>query len=258
MTRADEEPTPQFHCTAMPTKNLAAAVAPGQARTPSESYAFGRQQWRRKWSTFSGQWTQPQLMKLAEKTLGEKVLWSTQIRGWQTGQTRDSTVKVIMAVGHLNTAIAAANGAEVEMEEFAPRCPQEASDLWKGKHWMVGKEGLILGPAECFQAYSGLLDLGVDVRTGILCKESMPEVSKSVGRYLRFQLIKQGIDFMENDWMENPRQPSAGELLVQRLCMGKTIKAAELEHSAEVIAAEAGVSTDQLWDEAVMPALSNT
>ena len=258
MTRADEEPTPQFHCTAMPTKNLAAAVAPGQTRTPSESYAFGRQQWRRKWSTFSGQWTQPQLMKLAELTLGEKVLWSNQIAGWTTGQLRDASVKVLMAVGQLNIAIARANGAEVRLEEFAPRCPQEHSDLWKDKRWMVDKEGFILGPTECFQAYSGLIDLGVDVRDGVLSKETMPVVSKAVGKYLRFRLMKQGIDFMENDWMENPKQPSADELLVQRLCMGKTIKAAELEHSAEVIAAEAGVSTDQLWDEAVMPALSNT
>ena len=242
----------------MPTSNVAVPVPPGETRTPSESYAFGRQQWRRKWSTFSGQWSQPKLMKLAEVTLGEKVLWSSQIRGWATGDLRDASAKVLMAAGQLNTAIAAANEAEVELGKFAPRCPQEASDLWKGKHWMVGKEGLILGPTECFEAYAGLLDLGVDVRSGILCKESMPEVSKSVGRYLRFQLMKQGIDFMENDWMENPRQPSADELLMQRLCMGKTIKAAELEHAAEVIAAGAGITSDQLWDEAIMPALANT
>ena len=208
--------------------------------------------------TFSGQWSQPQLMKLAEKTLGEKVLWSSQIRGWATGELRDASAKIIMAAGQLNLAIAAANGAEVELSKFAPRCPQEASDLWKGKHWMVGKEGLILGPCECFQAYSGLLDLGVDVRRGLLSKETMPDVSRSVGKYLRFQLMREGIDFMDNDWMDDPEQPSPAEMLVQKLCMGKTIKAAELENAAEVIAAGAGISTDQLWDEAIMPVLANT
>ena len=242
----------------MPTKNLAEPVAPGQTRTPSESYAFGRQQWRRKWSTFSGQWTQPQLMKLAMKTLGEKVLWSSQIQGWATGELRDASAKVIMAAGQLNVAIAAANGAEVEMEEFAPRCPQEASDLWKNKHWMVGKEGLILGPVECFQAYSGLLDLGVDVRSGVLSRDTMPAVSKAVGRYLRFRMMREGIDFMENEWMDRPDQPTQAEMLVQRLCMGKTVKVAELENGYEVIAFSAGISADQFWDEAIMPALANT
>ena len=242
----------------MPTKNLAEAVAPGRMRTPSESYAFGRQQWQRKWRTFSSQWSQPQLMKLAEKTLGEKVLWSSQIRGWATGELRDASAKIIMAAGQLNLAIAAANGVEVELSKFAPRCPQEASDLWKGKHWMVGKEGLVLGPTECFEAYAGLLDLGVDVRSGVLSKKTMPAVSKAMGKYLRFRLMKDGIDFMDNDWMAKPDQPSKAELLMQRLCMGQEVGVAELENAIEVVAAGAGISADQLWDEAVMPTLANT
>ena len=197
-------------------------------------------------------------MALAEKTLGEKVLWSTQIRGWQTGQTRDSTLKVIMAVGQLNVAIAAANGADIELGDFDPRCPGEAADLWKGKHWMVGKEGLILGPVECFQAYAGLLDLGIDLRSGVLDKDSMPEVSKAVGKYLRMSLYQKGFDAMDGDWMKNADAPSTDELLIEKLLYGKTVTTAELEHAIDAIAVVAGISPDQFWDEAIMPALANT
>ena len=242
----------------MPTKKLAEPVAPGQSRTPSQSYAFGHQQWRRKWSVFSSQWTQPALMSLAEKTLGERVLWSTQIRGWQTGQLRDSTLKVIMAVGQLNMAIAAANGADVQLGRFDPRCPGEASYLWEGKHWMEGKEGLILGPVECFQAYAGMLDLGLDLRSGVLDKDSMPEVSKAVGKYLRMSLYRKGFDAMDGDWMKNSDAPSTDELLIEKLLYGKTVMAAELEHAVDAIAVLVGIPPDQFWDEAVMPTLANT
>ena len=42
--------------------------------TPSDLLAKGHQQWQRKFSVFASQWTQPQLMKLAELALGETCL----------------------------------------------------------------------------------------------------------------------------------------------------------------------------------------
>ena len=48
------------------------------------------------------------------------------------------------------------------------------------------------------------------------------------------------------------------ELLIEKLLYGKTVMAAEMELVIEAIAAVAGISEDQFWDEAIMPTLANT
>ena len=236
----------------MPTAATAEPVAPGQARTPSQSVAFGRAQWTRKWRTFAAQWSQPQLMKLAAATLGEAALHSSQIHGFSTGKLRDPAPKVLLAIGQLNLAIAAANQG-LKLPKDQPSCPMTMDDLWSPKKWMTDSKGEALGPLECFAAFTGMLDLGLDVRSGSLCEEVMPAVSKSIGKYLRFKLMEQGHDCMEIGMGEAENPEGA---LLQRLIFNKTLKVIELENAEQTIANACGVPVDQLWDEAVMPAIA--
>ena len=231
----------------MPTTRNIEPVAPGVKRTPSESVAFGRRQWQRKWRTFAAQWSQPQLMKLASATLGEAALHSSQIHGFTTGKLRDPAPKVLLAIGQLNMAIAEMNGFTGPLQEDQPSCPGTLDDLWLGKNHMVDADGHPLGPLECFAAFSGMIDLGLDIRSGTLSEESMPVVSKAVGKYLRFSLMDQGIDVMDIP---------ADKSVISRLIWGKEVAAFELEGALEQIAEKAGVSADEVWDTCLMPALA--
>ena len=238
----------------MPTTASAEPLAPGQKRTPSESVAYGRMQWTRKWKVFASQWSQPQLMKLAEAVLGEKALHSSQIHGFTTGKLRDPAPKVVMAVGKLNKAIAFANGADVLMDEFDGRCPETMPDLWRGKSWMIAPNGRVLGELECFAAITGMLDLATEGAHLDLHKGNMPAVSKSLGKYLRRRYIERGIDFMEV--LQDPvKLMGPGDYLVETLLYGKEITGADFDRHKEVIAEAAGVEVDQLVDEAVLPVL---
>ena len=234
----------------MPTAAIAEPVAPGQARTPSQSVAFGRHQWTRKFRVFSSQWSQPGLMKLAAATLGEAAIHSSQIFGFATGKLRDPAPKVILALGQLNLAIAAANG-KADLPPHHPQCPGTASELWQDKRYMTDADGKPLDAVGCYLAITGQIDLGCDVRSGVLSKETMPAISKAVGKYLRFKLMEQGIDFME---MENANTPEG--LLLDRVVYGKALTVSELTNADELIAKAAQVPVDQLWDEAIMPAVA--
>ena len=115
----------------------------------------------------------------------------------------------------------------------------------------VGCFVLLLAAVGCFLAFTGQIDLGCDVRSGVLSKDTMPAVSKALGKYLRFKLMERGIDFME---MDNQGTPE-GKLL-DRVIYGKTLTVSELTNADELIAEAAQIPVDQLWDEAIMPAVA--
>ena len=239
----------------MPSIATAEPIAPGHRRTPSESVAFGRAQWTLKWKRFASQWSQPQLMKLAEAVLGEKALHSSQIHGFTTGKLRDPAPKVLMAVGQLNKAIAFAQGADAPMGEFDGRCPETMSELWRGKAWMTAANGRVLGELECFAAFAGMLDLGVFgvARVGVLNDETMGEVSKQVGKVIRMRLMQQQVDFMDPTWLETvdllPHD------MVEKLIYGKKISAEQLETHLDALANLLEMDPVELWDEAVTPVM---
>ena len=230
----------------MPTITSVEPVAPGVKRTPSECVAYGRQQWTRKWKVFASQWSQPQLMKLAAAVLGESALHSSQIHGFTSGKLRDPAPKVLLAIGQLNKAIAYANGADVEMSESDGRCPETMADLWRDRTWMTDPRGIPLDEVGVFQAITGLIDLATDQQSLDLTKETMPAVSKSLGRYLRKSLMNQGVDFMDEDL----------DPILEKLVYGKPLTQAQFEKNLEFIAETCEVETDQLIDEAVLPALN--
>ena len=226
----------------MPTAVAAEPVAPGESRTPSQSVAFGRQQWTRLWGRFARQWSQPALMKLAAATLGEAALHSSQIHGFTTGKLRDPAPKVLLAIGQLNAAIAAAND-EADLPPHHPTCPKTLGELWQHKNYMKDAEGNPLDAIGCFEAFTGQIDLGVmGVRGASFSPEQMPAVSKAVGKLIRMELASKGIDFTD--------QPLDDSLFSQ-LIYGKTVDGVDFGLGVGEIAEASGIAEDLLFDTAV-------
>ena len=201
---------------------------------------------------FASQWSQPQLMKLAEATLGEGAVWSSQIKNWSTGALRDASPKLMLAVGQLNMAIAAANDLSVELPPHAPRCPQTLHDLYADKHWLKDADGQPLGPVEVFLAITGQIDLKMDDRSDELLdqlNENLSSICRTVGKYLRIKVAQQGIDVFEEIPQNN--EP------VNMLLWGKEVPASAFVTDLDLFARRAGVSADQFWTEALLPAIQH-
>ena len=226
----------------MPTAIAAEPVAPGQLRTPSQSVAFGRAQWTRLWGRFARQWSQPALMKLAAATLGEAALHSSQIHGFTTGKLRDPAPKVLLAIGQLNAAIAAANG-EADLPPYHPTCPKTQGELWQHKNYMKDAEGNPLDAIGCFEAFTGQIDLGVmGVRGATFAPDTMPAVSKAVGKLIRMELAGRGIDSTDV-----PLDKS----LFSQLVHNKTVDGGDFVLGVAEIAEASGIFEDLLLDTAM-------
>jgi hypothetical protein len=216
---------------------------------PSSLMPKGHKQWQSKWSIFASQWTQPQLMKLADLALGEPCLHSSQIHGFRTGKLKEPGPKVLMVIGYVNLVIAAANKDEEAMATCPYTLPATASRLFFGKNWMKTPEGKALGPLEVFQAFCGILDLQCDGDLQVEESE-MEAVSKAVGKFVRKKLINANIDFMDNDVVSKWNQPA----LMERLIYGKALTAAELIEHLDDISLEIGVEREEVIELAIKPA----
>jgi hypothetical protein len=195
----------------------------------------GRRQWTVAWRRFARQWTQPQLLKLADSVLGGRYLHSSQISGFATGKLREPSPKVFVAVGRLNQAIA--NGELGEVHK----------DLWVEKEFLADKDGNPLDAVGCFRAFTGELDLGLgDIR--LIPEDQLEDANKRLGRFVRTKLSSIGIDFIE----DLPALTGKDEALVKSVLLGKRLDANEL---AEAIPAllkilnECGseIESHELW-----------
>ncbi len=233
----------------MPTRADATAKGPNEdgEATPAETVPFGRQQWTRKWRVFAGQFSQPELMKLAFAVLKEQSVHSSQIHGFSSGKLRDPAPKVQLSIGILNLAIARSNGCKEAGE--GPTCPGALAHLWKGKKWLVDDRGLPMGPVEVFLALTGQIDLNTQGDVDI-SPEDQAAVSKSLGKYIRTKLIEMGIDFMDSAEME---QLKATCPVIEELIYNKEVDAAQLNVSLEDLALACEVTVDEVVDFAINP-----
>ena len=233
----------------MPTAAIAPPKAPSEARVPSEAVAFGKAQWTRKWKVFASQWTQPQLMKLAKETLGEAAIHSSQIHGFTTGKLRDPAPKVLLAIGQLNLALAAANGGSLrtDLPPHHPKCPGVHSDLWQGKHWMQDPEGYAMGPQEVFEVITGMVDLHSD-EPMIVHDGNVEAVCQSIGKFMRVKLSEQGIDWFEI-------YCEGDDDVMHQLIRGKLLPPQEVMDHKEQICEICKCTMDELLEHAVLPNL---
>lgn len=191
----------------------------------------GREQFRRLFKRFSRQWSQPQLMKLAEATLKDRVIHSSQITGFATGALRDPAPKVLYALGLFNERMAAGE------------LPEHLQELWRGKEVMRTNEGRVLGPADLFLAFVGELDLGLaDVKEIPLEQEDA--VVKAFGKWVRTRLATSGVDFVVEDHQRLVEAAAS----FKGLLLGKPVKGEQLVEDLPAIAKECGVEEGECWD----------
>ena len=231
----------------MPTFISGTPKSPSETRLIDDALAFGRQQWTAICVRFFRQWSQPKIIKLAELTLGSRSIHSSQIHGQITGKLRDHSPKLLMALGEVNLALAAANGADVEARY---KVPMDKPELWRDKNYLKDASGNALGPAEIFQAITGLVDLGIQLDRQIPY-EAEQEVSQHLGKFLRLELAKNGVDWMGD----------MGELITRCRCIepllyGKQVSGAEIIEQLPTLAEMIGMDTDQIWAIGIAPALN--
>ena len=194
--------------------------------------AAGREQFRRIFKTFARQWSQPQLLKLTEAGLGDRVVHSSQISGFSTGTLLDPAPKVLMALGKFNQLLA--TGA----------LPQALGSLWRGREPMRTSNGEVMGPAEVFLVFTGEIDLQLgEIREIPVEKEAA--VSKGLGKFVRMALAKAGVDFVVEDQQRLVNTATS----FKGLLTGKEIRGEVLVDELPLIAAELNLSDQDLWDE---------
>ena len=231
----------------MPTFITGEPKGPAEDRTVDEALAYGKQQWSAVWMGFARQWSQPALIKLAEATLGTKAIHSSQIHGFTTGKLRDPSPKLMMALGELNLAIAKANGEAITSRYT---CPGTLSKHWQHKTWLKDAQGAPLGPQGVFEAITGMIDLEVNLER-VISSQAESHVSQALGKTLRMELAKQGIDWLDEIMTLKEQAPC-----IEQLLMGKEVRGDEITDQLEQLAKIANMDADQLWGMAVAPSLN--
>ena len=231
----------------MPTILTGEPKPPGTDRTLDETMLFGREQWQAVWKAWARQWSQPELIKLAEQTLKCRCIHSSQIHGFATGKLRDPAPKLLVAIGQLNLAMARSQGKKVK--EKGPKCPGTLRHLWETADLLTNLDG-VMGPLEVFSAVAGLTDLGVDTSREIPL-ELEPEVTKALGKHLRMAFAAAGVD-----WMEEIVELRATCKSMEPLLMGKKLGGAQLIKDLPAIAEAVATSEEDLWLSAIAPVVN--
>ena len=199
------------------------------------------------WRTWRNQWSQPQLLKLADQYLGQRLFHSSQMGGFAKQILRDPAPKVFLAVGFLNVAHARSIHVDEALIQPTPDIglPQKLPDtlraLWEGRQPLCDGDGVVLGPTGLFEAFTGLRALPYD-SSRIIFSEHEEKVSEALGRWLRLRLATQGIDWLS----ELPMLRSQCDIL-EPLLVGRTVGGDALVFRLPQLAAIAGTTVDDLW-----------
>lgn len=195
---------------------------------PDRALDRGTRQWRAVWRRFASQWSQPELMKLAESVFpGGRHLHSSQISRFSSGNFRDPSPKLLLVIGTLNQTLAA--GA----------LPEELRHLWDGREAIRGLDGQPLGPTEIFLAITGQLDLGVE-RERDIPFDAEPGVCRNLRRFLRQQQPS-----LDGEW------PNAGDetaACIHDLLKGKVVPGFRIVDNLQAMAEACGSNEEELWD----------
>lgn len=203
--------------------------------TLEEELEEGRRQWTIAWRRFARQWTQPQLLRLAEIVMGGRYLHSSQISGFASGKLREPGPKVFVTIGRLNQAVA---NQSIAIDH---------RDLWQDKRAMVDREGNVLDAVACFRAFTGDLDLGFHQWRAIP-EGGIEAANRRLGRFTRSQLASIGVDFID----DLPELIASSSNLVRTVLLGETVDADDFRDAIYAIeqmlkARGVNVSLDQLW-----------
>ena len=144
-------------------------------------------------------------------------------------------------------AIAKANGEAITSRYT---CPGTLAKHWQHKTWLRDAQGAALGPAEVFLAITGMIDLKVNLDR-VIPSQVESDVSQALGKTLRMELAKQGIDWLDEIMTLKDQAPC-----IEALLMGKEVRGSEITEQLDQLAKVADMNADQLWGIAVAPHLS--
>lgn len=128
------------------------------------------------------------------------------------------------------------------------QAPAELIDLWRDKEVLRDRDGNPLDSVGCFRAFTGQLDLGIGEAMTI-SDDQVEEANKRVGRFVRGELAKAGVDFIE----ELPKLVKIGGPLVEPVLLGQLLDREDLAESVEELEAilqwnNLRITTVHLWD----------
>lgn len=199
------------------------------------------------WRAWITQLTQPQWLRLSESYLGGRHFHSSQMSGIGARRTTSPAPLFFLAVGLLNTAHARSLGWPADRVEQGPdmglplRLPENLRDIWITALPFTDADGVALGPAGLFAAFTGLQPLPVSIgRPEAL--EGHPDAIPALARHLRLALAQKGVDWMSELPVLRERVP-----LVEPLLYGHEVQADQLVLALPELALLVGQTPEQLW-----------
>ena len=199
------------------------------------------------WRAWMAQFTQPQLLKLFDGYFGARLFHSSQMGGFANRKLRQPGPLVFIAVGLFNVAHARSLGIPAKRIEavanldLPEKLPDTLRSFWDLREPLTDGNGMVMGPAGLFEAFSGLRALSV---TGerVIAPEQEAAACKALGRYLRLQLAANGLDWLT----EMPRLRNQCSTL-EPLLMGQQQPPDQVILQLPQLAALAQKTEDDLW-----------
>lgn len=212
---------------------------------PNEVLTEGRRQLQVITRRFFSQLRQPKWLALSSSLYPEtkQHLHSSQISGWGSGTLKDPSPKAFLVLGHLNLALYASLHGSFDYEGVGevPKLPETMRKIWGELLPMLGPDNEPLGPVELFEVMVGIRDLKLD-STRTVPVEHQAAVSQTLGRYLRVELMRRGVDFMAE--MPGLRQQCPS---MEPLLMGHTVAGPQLVADLKPLAAAIQQTDTDLW-----------
>jgi hypothetical protein len=199
------------------------------------------------WRAWMSQFTQPQLLKLSDAYLGDRLFHSSQMGGFSSRKLRQPGPLVFLAVGYLNVAHGhslglPANRIDTVTDIGLPKkLPDTLRSLWDLREPLCDANGIAMGPAGLFEAFSGVRALPVSGER-LIEAEDEAAASQALGRYLRMKLAANGVD-----WLSEMPQLRSHCSSVEPLLMGKTHPGNNIVLQLPLLALLVGSSEEELW-----------
>ena len=230
-----------------PTITIAEPVSPSKELDFLGNLAFGRKQLSLSFQVFSKQYSQPELIKVAQAATGTSALHSSQISGLQRDTLRDPSPKFLFCLGLTIQAIARSQG--VKGLPKGKKLPATLEHLWKNKQYMRNADGTPMGPLDMFAAFAGLTDLGISTAKNIPVRKEKA-VAKALGKYMRINLAKLDIDYVSEITALKKKSKTIEALVNNKPVSGAAI-VQDLLNLAKLI--EQG--EEDVWGIAISPSL---
>lgn len=204
----------------------------------------GADHWSMVFRQWIRQWTQSQVLKLAEEIFeGPRPIHSSQLTNWRLGRLLEPAPKVVFAIGRFNQAVALSNGASITSNSQQPdscavvRFAGNSRRHWENKRWLT-YAGQPVGPVEVFLALCGQIQID-SLSPVVITAEEAPALTHQLANLARMQLAAAG-----RDWYAELEQfpTDVRTLLTTR----QPLEAAELELLTPALATVLGLPAEEL------------